>query len=62
MLKGEYLHMRCCAHILSLTVKEGLKDMDDSIFRICSASRYVRSFLSRLARFKSCVEEQNVLS
>ena len=62
MLKGEYLHMRCCAHILSLTVKEGLKDMDDSIFRIRSAVRYVRSSPTRLARFKSCVEEQKVSS
>ena len=55
MLKGEYLHMRCCAHILSLIVKEGLKDLDDSIFRIRAAVRYVRSSPSRLARFRSCV-------
>ncbi|XP_031251216.1 zinc finger BED domain-containing protein RICESLEEPER 1-like [Pistacia vera] len=45
VLSGDFLHMRCCAHILSLTVKEGLKDMEDSIFRIRSTVRYVRSSL-----------------
>nr|XP_012573964.1 zinc finger BED domain-containing protein RICESLEEPER 2-like [Cicer arietinum] len=34
LLNGEYIHMRCCAHILSLIVKEGLKDEDIYITRI----------------------------
>ncbi|XP_012575436.1 zinc finger BED domain-containing protein RICESLEEPER 2-like [Cicer arietinum] len=37
LLNGEYIHMRCCAHILSLIVKEGLKDEDISIIRIRKA-------------------------
>lgn len=32
-LKGEYLHMRCCAHIFNLIVKDGLKELDDAIVK-----------------------------
>ena len=59
-MKGEFLHMRCCAHILSLTVKEGLKDIDDSIFRIRSVVRYVRLSPARTTRFKNFAEEEGI--
>lgn len=52
--------MRCCAHIFSLIVREGLKDIDDSIVRICSAVRYVRYSPSRLQRFKECILLENI--
>ncbi|KAI3412438.1 Diacylglycerol kinase (DAG kinase) [Psidium guajava] len=54
--------MRCCAHILSLIVRDGLKDMNDSIVRIRSAVRYVRSSPGRLRRFKDCIEFENIES
>ncbi|KAL4564899.1 hypothetical protein LXL04_028975 [Taraxacum kok-saghyz] len=28
VLDSQYLHMRCCAHILSLVIKDGLKDVN----------------------------------
>ncbi|KAL4568440.1 hypothetical protein LXL04_024053 [Taraxacum kok-saghyz] len=31
VLDSQYLHMRCCAHILSLVIKDGLKEVDTSI-------------------------------
>lgn len=62
VLNGDYLHMRCYAHILSLTIKKGLKDMDDFIFRIRSAIRYVRSSPMRLKKFKGCVEQEKIES
>ncbi|KAI4346227.1 hypothetical protein L6164_013296 [Bauhinia variegata] len=55
VLDGELLHVRCCAHILNLIVNDGLKDMQDSIFSIRNAVRFVRSSPSRLAKFKDCV-------
>ncbi|XP_012570906.1 zinc finger BED domain-containing protein RICESLEEPER 2-like [Cicer arietinum] len=60
LLNEEYIHMRCCAHILSLIVKEGLKDEDISITRIRKAVKYVRLSPSRLARFKGCVEREKI--
>ena len=43
VLDGEFLHMRCCAHILNLIVNERLKDVHVSISRICNAITYVKS-------------------
>ncbi|XP_030467314.1 zinc finger BED domain-containing protein RICESLEEPER 2-like [Syzygium oleosum] len=62
VLRGELLHMRCFAHILSLIVREGLKDINDSIVRIRSTVRYVRSFPARLRRFKGYIELEKIES
>ena len=35
VLEHEFLHMRCCAHILNLIVGDGLKEIDASIARVC---------------------------
>jgi hypothetical protein len=32
--RNEFIHVRCCVHIINLIVHEGLKDVDDSIVRI----------------------------
>ena len=50
ILKGEYIHMRCCAHILNLIGKEGLNEIDDSILRIHGAVK----------KFKGCVEQEKI--
>ena len=34
VLKGEFLHIRCAAHILSLVVRDGLSEVNDSIVKI----------------------------
>jgi len=31
---GDYFHIHCCAHVLNLIVKEGLKDMDKAVYKI----------------------------
>nr|KYP32091.1 Putative AC9 transposase [Cajanus cajan] len=60
VMKGDYIHMRCCAHVLNLIVKEGFKDNIDAILRIRGAVKYVRSSPSRMSKFKTCVEQQNI--
>lgn len=60
ILQGDYLHMRCAAHILDLVVKNGLKEHSDSIKKIHSAVRYARSSPSRLQRFKTCAEMEKI--
>jgi hypothetical protein len=57
VMNGKYIHMRCCAHILNLVVKDGLKDIDDSVSRIRHAVWYARSSALRLDAFKACIDE-----
>ena len=54
--------MRCCANILRLIMKEGLKVIDDSIYRVRSAVRYVRSSNSRTTKFKTAAHEEKIES
>lgn len=54
--KGEYLHMRCVAHIVNLIVSEGLKEINRSVVRVRAAVKFVKGETSRLARFKKCAE------
>ena len=56
-LKGEYMHVRCCAHILNLVVQDGLEDYHSSISKIRNAVRYVRASPGRMDRFKTCIKE-----
>ena len=41
MLGGEFMHMRCCVHILNLMVQSGLKSIHESIAKVWNAVRYV---------------------
>ncbi|KAI5422039.1 hypothetical protein KIW84_045478 [Lathyrus oleraceus] len=59
-MSGNHFHMRCCAHILNLVVKEGLKDIDGSAGRIRHGVWYARSSPARLAKFKACIDEESM--
>ncbi|XP_057441940.1 zinc finger BED domain-containing protein RICESLEEPER 2-like [Lotus japonicus] len=56
-LKGEFFHVRCCAHILNLVVNDGLKDLHDNINKIRDAVRYVRGSSGRKDKFTMCVKD-----
>jgi len=43
---GEYLHMRCVAHIINLIVTEGLKEIGLSVTRVREASKGTEQSLS----------------
>ncbi|KAK9292148.1 hypothetical protein L1049_020107 [Liquidambar formosana] len=62
ILGGEFMHMRCCAHILNFVVKDGLSDVRDSIAKIRGAVKYIRSSPARAEIFKKCVEQERITS
>ncbi|KAG6641860.1 hypothetical protein CIPAW_09G102700 [Carya illinoinensis] len=43
ILEHEFLHVRCCAHILNLIVREGLREFDESIAKVRGVVKYVKS-------------------
>lgn len=57
---GEFLHIRCCAHILNLIVCDAFKEHNDCIERIRYAVRFVRSSPARLLKFKKCIEIEKI--
>ncbi|KAL6641719.1 hypothetical protein ACP70R_019900 [Stipagrostis hirtigluma subsp. patula] len=60
ILKNEFLHIRCCAHIVNLIVKSGLKYISSSITKIRNVVRYVRSSPGRSDQFKRCIEKEKI--
>ncbi|XP_073153055.1 zinc finger BED domain-containing protein RICESLEEPER 2-like [Henckelia pumila] len=62
ILGAKFLHMRCVAHIINLVVKDGLKDLNDSIERVQTVVRYVRQSPVRLKKFKDYAVEEKVES
>ena len=60
VLDGEFIHVRCCAHILNLNVSDILKDLHVSIIRIRNVVKYVRSCPARLQIFKGFAKEDKM--
>uniref|UniRef100_A0A2N9H6B5 hAT-like transposase RNase-H fold domain-containing protein n=1 Tax=Fagus sylvatica TaxID=28930 RepID=A0A2N9H6B5_FAGSY len=58
----EFLHMRCCAHILNLIVQDGLKDIHESIAKVRNAVRYAKSSPKRFEKFLEAVKDANIQS
>ena len=48
---GDYFHVRCCAHVLNLIVKEGLKDVDEAVSKVRECVKYCKGSQARKQRF-----------
>lgn len=51
VLDGNFLHMRCCAHIINLIAKQGLVEVGENVLAIRNAIQYVPSSTPRLNAF-----------
>ncbi|XP_077243150.1 zinc finger BED domain-containing protein RICESLEEPER 2-like isoform X2 [Tasmannia lanceolata] len=60
LLEGEFLHMRCCAHVLNLIVRDVIEDAKTSWIRIRNVVKYVISLPTRQQKFKMCVEKEKI--
>ncbi|KAL8097492.1 hypothetical protein AgCh_030575 [Apium graveolens] len=55
--KGQFFHIRCCAHILNLIVRESLKDMDDYVVKVRESVKYIKGSQGRKEKFRECIEQ-----
>lgn len=60
VLNGEFLHLRCCYHILNLVVKDGMAELDSSIEGIRNCVKYIRSSPARFEKFRKCAAQEKV--
>ena len=60
ILDCKYMHLRCCAHIINLVVRDGLEEQNSSICKIRNAVKYLRSSSSRQESFEKGVEFEKV--
>ncbi|KAF2294808.1 hypothetical protein GH714_019858 [Hevea brasiliensis] len=56
VLGGDAFHMRCCAHIIQLVVRDGLDAMQGSIKRMRDVVKYIRSSPQCSEMFKKCCQ------
>ncbi|KAL5581789.1 hypothetical protein UlMin_014231 [Ulmus minor] len=53
--RGNFFHLRCCAHILNLIVQDGLKEIESSIEKIRESVKNVKGSQVRRQKFLECV-------
>eukprot|EP00257_Ricinus_communis_P017490 XP_015575936.1 zinc finger BED domain-containing protein RICESLEEPER 2-like [Ricinus communis] len=59
-LNGDFLHMRCSAHILNLIVKDGLEVIDHAIIKVRECIAFWMSTPKRIEKFEEACRLLNV--
>ena len=62
VLEHEFLHMRCCAHILNLIIRDGMREINASIAKVRETVRYVKSSPNRNQNFVGFVKRLGIES
>ncbi|KAL9438311.1 hypothetical protein AB3S75_024061 [Citrus x aurantiifolia] len=57
---GDYLHMRCCAHIINLIVQDGLKAIEGELYKIRESVKFVKASQGRKQKFLECVNQMSL--
>ncbi|KAF8110558.1 hypothetical protein N665_0082s0027 [Sinapis alba] len=60
VLDGEFLHMRCSAHIINLIIRDGMVEIDQNVVAVRNAISYVRSHTNRLRSFELKVDSGKI--
>ena len=59
-LGGKFFHMRCCAHILNIIVKDGLEVIESSIEKVRDSVAYWRATPKREEIFREVCDSLSV--
>ncbi|XP_074315247.1 zinc finger BED domain-containing protein RICESLEEPER 2-like [Silene latifolia] len=60
ILKGKFIHMRCCAHILILIIQDGLSIIGEGIERVRNSVVFWTPSILRETKFESTSRSQGV--
>jgi hypothetical protein len=60
MLNGKYLHMCCCAHVLNLIVKDGMRVMEEGTGRVRESVAYWSATPKRHEKFEKMARTLNI--
>ncbi|XP_022875812.1 zinc finger BED domain-containing protein RICESLEEPER 2-like [Olea europaea var. sylvestris] len=60
LLNGEFFHLRCCAHILNLIVKDGLDVISPSVERIRNSVSYWSATPKRVETFEAVARQMKI--
>lgn len=58
IMQGEFFHMRCCAHILNLIVKDGLEVIGDGIERVRESVAFWTATPKRVEKFEELAKQE----
>ena len=56
LCKGEFFHVRCCAHILNLIVQDGLDVISGALSKIRDTVKYFKASTARRIALSDCIE------
>ncbi|GJY17332.1 zinc finger BED domain-containing protein RICESLEEPER 2-like protein [Tanacetum coccineum] len=56
LLSGEWLHIRCAAHLVNLIVQDGLKHVGRSIESIRCAVKWIKKSGTKIEKFNKCAQ------
>ncbi|GJT90850.1 copia protein [Tanacetum coccineum] len=54
LLSGEWLHIRCAAHVVNLIMQDGIKHVGKSIESIRCAVKWIKKLGTRIEKFDKC--------
>lgn len=57
---GKHFHIRCCAHILNLIVKDGLDVIKSCVSKVREAVKYVDGSEGRIDKFFDCAKKLSI--